>query len=483
MIGLPTETKDDLDGIIDLLSWAYNLSKAKGKKPLDIKCTISTFVPKAFTPFQWFGQNSLEEFKEKIKYLKQRIKELKLRTIQLNCTEPKIALLEAVLSRGDRRMSKLVYNAFKKGAKFDAWDESLNIDTWHEAAREVSLDLNHEAVKSREVGSVNPWDVIDSGLLNKFLIEEYNKAVSVSETAPCTENSCHACGVCFELGVFNEVSVDKSNKNKFVKTIEGAGDKKSMDSTTSVTPRTSTTSKFKLPCKTIQKIEIVHTKKSDLRFISHLDVQRLFERALRRAEIPISYTEGFNPRPKMQWLMPLPLYYESNFELMHLELSQYVKDLDLQVRLNKQLPAEFQLQSVKNVDLSKNLPNIENVKFLYKALTYNPKVWEKYTREAKTVVDSFLAQKSLILKVFKKQKDSKDLTEKQLDIRPKVERISILNFSPMEMELVLLGNTRAELVLDYITKEILNGVEINNLQSSIPEWQVNWKISKERVID
>lgn len=479
MIGLPTETKEDLDGILGLLQWAYNLSRIKNKKPLDIKCTISTFVPKTCTPFQWFSQNSVQEFEEKIRYLKQRIRDLKLRTVQLNCTDPKIALLEAVLSRGDRRASKLVYKAFKKGAKFDAWDEQLNIQTWHDSGKEIGLDLNHEAVKIREVGSVSPWDVIDTGLLNKFLVDEYKKAVAVVETSPCTESTCHACGVCFELGVFNEVSVDKSDKNKFVKTIT------ENNKTLAVKNKSdeNNNSKFKLPSKSIQKVEIIHTKESNLKFISHLDVQRLFERAMRRAGIPISYTEGFNPRPKMQWLMPLPIYYESNYELMHLELSESVKDLDLQVMLNKQLPEEFQLKSVKNIDLRQDLPNSENVKVLYKVLTYNPKMWEKYTCEAKTVINSFLAQKSLILKVFKKHKDNKSqsLTEKQLDIRTKVERISILNSNPMEMELVLLGNTRAELVLDYLTGEILKG-ENNNIQSNSSEWQINWKVCKEKII-
>jgi len=494
MIGLPTETKEDLDGILGLLQWAYNLSRTKNKKPLDIKCTISTFVPKSCTPFQWFSQNSVQEFDEKIKYLKQRVKDLKLRTVQLNCTDPKIALLEAVLSRGDRRASKLVYIAYKKGAKFDAWDEQLNIQTWHDSGKEIGLDLNHEAVKVREVGSVSPWDVIDTGLLNKFLVDEYKKAVSVVETAPCTENTCHACGVCFELGVFNEVSVDKSDKNRFVKVIEKqnvipaiAGIQKS-ESEEWIPGQAGNDNRRKsktvLPSKSVQKVEIIHTKESNLKFISHLDVQRLFERAMRRAGVPISYTEGFNPRPKMQWLMPLPIYYESNYELMHLELSESVKDLDLQVMLNKQLPEEFRLKSVKNINLKQDLPNSDNVKVLYKVLTYNPKMWEKYTCEAKTVINSFLAQKSLILKVFKKHKDNKSqsLTEKQLDIRPKVERISILNSNPMEIELVLLGNTRAELVLDYITDEVLKGEKINNIQSDLSGWQINWKVCKEKII-
>ena len=493
MIGLPTETTSDLDGILDLLKWACNLSKIKGKKPLDITCTISTFVPKAFTPFQWFSQNKTSEFEEKINYLKSKVREYRLRTVKLNYTDPKIALLEAVLSRGDRRMSKLIYNAYKKGAKFDAWDECLDIGRWHEAGKEIGLDLHYEATKYREVGSISPWDLIDTGLLSKFLIEEYNKAVKVVETSPCTENTCHACGVCFELGVLNIVTEDKSKNNKFVKIIETgnvipakAGIQKNKPEkwipgqagNDTCAPIQAKPKTF-LPFKTVQKVEIVHTKKSDLRFISHLDVQRLFERALRRAEVPISYTEGFNPRPKMQWLMPLPIYYESNYELMYLELSEHVSDLQLQVILNKQLPSEFQLLSVKTIDLKQELPKIENVKLLYKALTCDPTLWEKYTCESKTVINSFLEQSSLIQKVFKKSKDKESLLEKELDIRSLVERIEILSTLPLELELVLVGNSRAEIVLNYLTRKVFQS---ENMQSDFPEWQLNWKVTKEKVL-
>lgn len=468
MIGLPTEEKADLDGIIDLLEWASGLSKTKNKKPLDITCTISTFVPKAFTPFQWFGQNSQEEFKQKINYLKQRIKELRLRTVKLNFTDPKIALLEAIMSRGDRRISKLIYNAYKKGARFDAWNESLDMNLWYESASELGIDLNYEATKIRETASSNPWEIIDSGLLKKFLIEEYKKATEVIETVPCTENTCHACGVCFKLDVLNFVSEDKSKNNKFVKVIPSNS-----------LSGNDASEKHSLPVKSVQKIEIVHTKTSNLRFISHLDVQRLFERALRRAEIPFAYSEGFNPRPKTQWLMPLPIYYESNYELMHLELSGNLNEPELQHRLNMQLPDEFQIKSAKSIQFHDKLPNIENVKVLYRILTYNPLLWEKYICETKTAIESFLSQKSLILKVFKKRQNQNSQSEKQLDIRPLVERLEVLNIAPLELELVLSGNTRAEIVLDQIMPENLR-TEIQ--KSSFSEWQTNWKITREMII-
>ena len=494
MIGLPTETTADLDGIINLLKWANDLSRIKNKKPLDITCTISTFVPKAFTPFQWFSQNKTSEFEQKIIYLKQKIREYKLRTVKLNCTDPKIALLEAVMSRGDRRISELIYSAFKKGAKFDAWDECLDISLWKEAGKEINLDLDFEATKHREIGSINSWDIIDTGLLNKFLIEEMKKALSVTETSPCTENTCHACGVCFELGVLNLVTEDKSKNNKFVKEIDlgdetakrrvgesangRMGESASGRNGEPAYRRTGVSAKPKisLPTKSVQKIEIIHTKSADLRFISHLDVSRLFERAMRRAGIPFSFTEGFNPRPKMQWLLPLPIYYESDCELLHLELADYVEDPDLQIRLNQQLPPEFQLISAKTVDFNQKLGDVNNIKFLYRILTYKPEIWEKYICELRSLIESFLAQKFLILKVLKNNKDNKNKSEKQLDIRSQVEGIKITNELPLELELILSGSTRAEMVLDQI---IPKGLKANDFQKN---WQIDWKIKKENII-
>jgi radical SAM-linked protein len=279
------------------------------------------------------------------------------------------------------------------------------------------------------------------------------------------------------------VSEDKSKNNKFVKVIPRSREEEQSSTKTvpqiNLLPSKYPSKKHNLPVKSAQKLEIVHTKTSNLRFISHLDVQRLFERALRRAEIPFSYTEGFNPRPKMQWLMPLPLYYESNYELMHLELSEVIEELELLNRLNKQLPAEFRIKSAKTLNLNDKLPNVENIKILYRILTCDPLLWEKYICETKTVIESFLSQKSLILKVLKKRQDQNSHSEKQLDIRPLVERLEVLNSTPLEIELVLSGNTRAEIVLDQIMLEVLRvGIQKDNFN----EWQTNWKITREMII-
>ena len=466
MIGLPTETYDDLDGIISILRWASDLSRVKKQKKLNITCTISTFVPKPFTPFQWFSQNNTKEFEEKIKYLKQKIKYYRLWNVKLNFTNPNTALLEAVMSRGDRRVSKLILEAFKQGAKFDSWEDLLNIDLWKNAAKDINLNLEHEATKHRDLNDTNPWEIIDTGILKKFLQEEYNKAINITETKACTENTCHSCGICFNLNVFNTVTINKSKNNKYVKEIRALSDEQQATSD----KQQATRSWF--PIKTVQKVELIHSKNSDFRFISHLDLQKLFERAARRAELPISFTEGFNPRPKLRWIMPLPIFYESNYEIAHLELSNYVKDADLQIRLNNELPPEIQLKSVHSIDFKAKFNDLENIKVVYRILTCDPTLWEEYVCETKSRLENFLEKDSLVLKVFKKNEN-----HQVIDVRSKVENLKVLNTNPLELELKIIGITRPEIVINQIAPKKFY-VDEKYLSQ---KWQLVWKVTKEMI--
>lgn len=484
MIGLPTETFEDLDGILNLLKWMSDLSKIKKKRPLNITCTISTFVPKAFTPFQWFSQDSTIMFNQKIQYLKDRLRELKLRNVKLNCTDPKFALLEALLSRGDRRLSKVIFNAFKKGAKFDAWGENINLDLWDQAGKLESIDIQNETTKHREIGSDCPWEIIDSGLLKKFMVEEIKKALSETETAACTEDSCHACGVCFDLNVLNEVSTDRSKGNKFVKVIEEKENKKVEEKANNIpnekAPEKSKTKHNNLPSNTAEKIEIIHSKTGEMKFISHLDLQRLFERALRRAGIPFSFTAGFNPRPKFKWISPLPLFYESDHERLHIELYETTDNADLQVRLSEQLPPEIRIISVNKVSLTEKLPHLENVKTLYNVQSKTPLLWEEYISELQLNIEEFLQKDSQIIKVTKKNKDRKypKIVEKEIDIRSLVNGIKVLNQKPLEIELNVAGNCRPEVILNQVIpkKFYKTNEELKN------KWQLDWEITKKDLI-
>ena len=350
MCCLPTETDEDLEGIIEILKEATEKCRQIRKndpenysRQIEFTCTISNFVPKPFTPFQWFGQVTREETRRKHRVLKEALKNSHLNNVTLNVTEPETSLMEAVISRGDRSYGDLIYRAFRKGATFDAWDDQFQPRLWHEVAEELGTTLEAMACVDREVGSTQPWEVVHIGLHNWWLVKEWEKSQSESETGNCTENTCHACGVCTELDTNHELadpSKEVMKKNPFVKELAAHKDEDSHPSLFFTKPAETP------PVETVQRLRFEFTKSGDLRFIGHLDLQTLLIRALRRAGVTMAYSQGFNPSPKLSIAMPLSLFMESRAEVAELELAEALPVSEYLSRLNNQLPPEVRVLRV-----------------------------------------------------------------------------------------------------------------------------------------
>lgn len=205
MIGLPTETEEDILGIKDLgykvkdIFFSVPMDKRKGNFVVTV--STSCFVPKPFTPFQWIGQNTIEEFNEKIKILKENIKD---RKIIYNYHDPKLSYLEAVLARGDRKVGKALVEAWKNGCKFDGWSEFFSFEKWMEAFKQANIDPDFYAIRERELDEVLPWDFIDVGVSKEYLSREYEKALKGELTNDC-RLGCTGCGInkSFSGGVCN----------------------------------------------------------------------------------------------------------------------------------------------------------------------------------------------------------------------------------------------------------------------------------------
>lgn len=195
MIGLPSETMEDVLGIKELgykvkdLFFAMPREERKGN--LKVTVSASCFVPKPFTPFQWFAQNSIDDFKEKQILLKKSIRDKK---VTFNTHDSQISFLEAVFARGDRKVCSALIKAFEKGCKFDGWGELFKYEKWLEAFNECDVDLSFYANRERDYEEVLPWDFIDTGVTKEFLIKENEKAKSGELTKDCRE-SCTGCGV------------------------------------------------------------------------------------------------------------------------------------------------------------------------------------------------------------------------------------------------------------------------------------------------
>lgn len=194
MAGLPGETYEDLDGIGKIASDIMDLNfKIKGRKGGRFRVTVSVsnFVPKAHTPFQWAAQNRPEEFIEKHNYL---AKKLRIKGVNFNYHETGTSNLEAVFARGDRRTARVLERAFRLGCKFDGWTEHFREDLWRQAFEETGIDVDFYAYRQREYDEILPWDIVDSLITKDFFIKENEKAKNAQVTADCRKG-CAGCGI------------------------------------------------------------------------------------------------------------------------------------------------------------------------------------------------------------------------------------------------------------------------------------------------
>jgi radical SAM family uncharacterized protein len=192
MVGLPTETPEDVESIVHLVEKVRSTGKrASGKKPM-IRVSVSTFVPKPHTPFQWTAQENEKGLNVKHEILKQGLYH---KGTRLSWQDPEISLLEATLSRGDRQMGRVIYRAWELGCKFDAWSEHFNYENWLRAFADAGLEPGFYAHRERSLDEVLPWSHIDTGITDAFLKQEFQRARQAQETPDCRQNPCNVCGL------------------------------------------------------------------------------------------------------------------------------------------------------------------------------------------------------------------------------------------------------------------------------------------------
>ena len=210
MLGLPTETEEDMKGIAHLAqkiaeTYYEEVPKEKRNGKVQVNVSTSFFVPKPFTPFQWAGMYREEDFVEKAKVVKSEIRaQVNQKSIRYSWHEPDVTILEGFLARGDRRCSKVILRAYEKGAIYDAWSESFDYNIWKESFAETNTDIDFYTLRERSTDEILPWDFIDAGVTKKFLIHEWEQAKKETVTPNCRQK-CSGCGamrygggVCYE---------------------------------------------------------------------------------------------------------------------------------------------------------------------------------------------------------------------------------------------------------------------------------------------
>jgi len=291
MIGHPTETERDFEELAQLVEKIKNILKGyPGRRHITL--AFSPFVPKAHTPFQWERQDTLEETREKLTWIKRR---LKGRGVEIRHHENADTAIEGAISRGGREMADVIEGAWRRGARFDGWSEYCDLAPWEEALQGAGLTLLDTF---REIGEDEelPWELVSYKIDRGYFMEERHKAYEAGLTDECKDVRCSSCGVCDFAALRNLLAAPVVSP----KPEPAGGLLQGVRGTT---------------------VRLKYAKGELLRFISHLDLLRELERTLRRADVPVIYSEGFSPRPKISAGPPLALGWTSDSEWIDVELA------------------------------------------------------------------------------------------------------------------------------------------------------------------
>jgi radical SAM family uncharacterized protein/radical SAM-linked protein len=310
MVGLPTETDEDLDAIVDMVRRLKQI-KAPQRRKAKINVSITTFVPKPHTPFQWAPQISLEESRRKIRYLKQR---LKMPGVRVKWQKPEMSILEGLLARGDRRLGALIQNAWQSGCTFDGWNDHFDFDRWAAVMERCDLDFDLFTTRPRRLNEPLPWQHLDARVDVSFLKEQWQAAIDLESVSDCRHGECHACGVCdFDTVAPSVFKTFAQNGTDLAK------------------HRTTDADHYIW-------LSLTYTKIGEARFFGHLELSHIFSRAIRRAHIQVKFSKGFHPMPKLSFDDPLPLGIESNGEQMRMLVASQYGCTEVVEGLNRQLP-------------------------------------------------------------------------------------------------------------------------------------------------
>ena len=306
MNGLPTETLEDIEGIAKLAETvveAYYTSPGRNKKrPVQVTISVACFIPKPFTAFQWEAQDTMEMLAEKQEYLKSKITN---RHVRYQHHDARTSHIEAVLARGDRKLSDALELACREGFCFDAWDEYFDYDKWIDVFKRTGIDPAFYANRRFGNDEILPWDIIDCGVTKEFFLREQARAYGEKTTPNCRE-ACSACGA-NKLGGVRAICPGCEKATAGEEKAPVAAPKKDAEYPILEAPKT---------------VRIRFRKVGDLQYISHLDLQRTFSRILVRAKIPMWYTKGFNPHAKVIFGLPLSVGTESECEFIDLRLER-----------------------------------------------------------------------------------------------------------------------------------------------------------------
>jgi radical SAM family uncharacterized protein/radical SAM-linked protein len=411
MIGLPTETRADLEAIVKLVKELKRKGPGKQNRR-NINVSVGTFIPKPHTPFQWSPQISLEKSRENIAWLR---RELKMPGIQFKWQNPEVSLLEGLWSRGDRKLGRLLVSAYRKGCRFDGWGEKLRLDLWQAAIEEVGINVEFYTRRQRDLEEPLPWDVIDIGVLKTFLQGEWREAAGEQLSGDCRNGECNDCGVCDFESIEPLLSTGEELHQKGSPLKKPSGDDN------------------------FRKIKVCFSKTGDARFFGHLEMASVFIRAIKRAEIAVKFTKGHHPKAKLSFQDTLPLGMESLEELFTISVPEDTDENAIIGRLNQELPRGLRVHAIRK--------EVKNGKTNEIPIHYTVTLKEGVFERSK--IEEFLNADC-----WKLQKTSKKGRTKELDLKKMVENIAISSES--ELSLILKKDSGKTIRPADVVKSVFN---------------------------
>ena len=407
MIGLPTETQADVDEIVRVAREAARIARRERSRGFGLTISAGSFVPKPHTPFQWFAQEPMEVLREKQAYLRGRLRELR---IDFKWQHVESSFLEAVFSRGGREVGAAIALGYQRGCRFDGWTEQLKFETWLQAFADAGVDPYAIANTPFPLEAPLPWDHIDAGVSKAYLQREYRKALEGQATEDCHVGACNGCGeVCAPdwPAWAKGAGLSPPRSGGLESPAGGPPPAEPVDRPT---------------VQAIQKIRFEFQKVGELRFLSHLELMRALARGLRRASVPLAFTQGFNPQPKLSLAQALAVGIEGLRELGEVELAERMAPGELCEAWNRQLRPELKILRTWEAPL--HGPSLSaGVRGSVYHIQLTPNGWDQTvltdlgTPEA---CAAFLARESIAVEVTKKGRpvalDARPLIQEFLDV-------------------------------------------------------------------
>jgi len=387
MIGLPRETREDRESISALARQILAAAPCGSRPRLNV--SLSSFIPKPHTPFQWERQEDLEECRRRLHEVKDRLRQ---KSMQTKWNAAAQTWLEGVFSRGDRRLAPVLIEAHRRGCRLDAWSEHMRLEPWHEAFRAAGVDPDFY-LRERRLEEVLPWDHLNSGVSREFLLAERARADQGLETPDCRGSGCQDCGVCDHDRISLRLQEPRA-----------------------LPPAPPPVSGQPSPC----RYRLTYAKLEEGRWLGHLEMVAALYRSLRRSGLPLAFSSGFHPLPRVSFYGALPVGVESLAETMDVELAAPVPEAALLAALNRVLPPGLQVLQARR--LPQRLPAPGEKSALYQVASRAP----VFAVEAAA---HFLAQGEFL--VTRRRPKG----EQRLDLRRLVAGLMVLD--PLHLELDL----------------------------------------------